>query len=87
MARTPDAKAVAKGAAKGAVLARLRRESFDRGVLGGRQDWLVLGIALWGLKALAGALRRERGVLWQGPVEPGETLVVSLRPPPGKRGA
>ena len=63
------------------MLARLRREAFERGLLGGRHDWLLLGLALWGAKALAGALRREQGVLWQGSVEPGESLVISLRPP------
>ena len=67
------------------MLSRLRREALDRGVFGGRQDWLLLGIALWGAKALAGALRRERGVLWQGGVDPGETLVISLRPPERRR--
>lgn len=67
------------------MLSRLRREAFERGVLGGRQDWLVLGIALWGARALAHAMRRERGVLWQGAVEPGETLVISLRPPQRRR--
>lgn len=60
----------------------LRRRSLRRGVLEGNRAWLLLGGAVWGLRALQLALRSAPERVFVGDLRPGESILVSSRPAP-----
>lgn len=60
----------------------LRRRSLRRGVLEGNRAWLVLGGAVWALRALQLALRPAPERVFVGDLRPGETILVSSRSAP-----
>ncbi|MFM8860886.1 MAG: hypothetical protein ACKOIA_00245 [Acidimicrobiia bacterium] len=64
------------------VLQMLRRRSLRRGVLEGNRAWLLLGGAVWGLRALQLALRSAPERVFVGDLRPGESILVSSRPAP-----
>lgn len=61
------------------MLRRLRRATIERGLLGGSVPWIAAGLLVWGLHGLRIALRRETGVIWQGTLRDGESLVIGQR--------
>jgi len=64
------------------LLKMLRGRSLRRGVLEGSRPWLLVGGAVWGLRALQWALRPSPERVFVGDLRPGETIVVSSRPAP-----
>lgn len=66
-------------------LRMLRRRSLRRGVLEGNRAWLLLGGAVWGLRALQWALRPSPERVMLGELREGETIVISTRPAPPSR--
>jgi hypothetical protein len=58
---------------------RLGRAVFMRGIVGGSPRWLAVGAALWGVKGLRMAFRRQHAVVWRGRLAEGETIVLSAR--------
>lgn len=64
------------------LLRFLRRRSLRRGVLEGNRVWLVLGGAVWGLRALQVALRSSPERVFIGDLRPGETIQITSRSAP-----
>lgn len=70
-----------------AMLARLRRTGIDRGLLGGSRLWMAVGVLAWSFKAFTWMTRREASVVYQGPLKPGDRLLITASEPrQGHRG-
>jgi len=68
------------------MLRALRNAALDRGLFQGSRPWLVLGAVLWLARAAKVAWGKDGGVVWQGAIQPGETVQVTYRPPARRRG-
>jgi len=55
----------------------LLRRGLVKGVLGGSRPWLVVWVALFGLRILRRLLRDEPEVVYSERLEAGETLLIS----------
>jgi hypothetical protein len=58
------------------ILPWLRNRSFTRGVLRGERLWIVVGAAVWGLRAIQWAWPKEESVVYRTVLQPGETLQI-----------
>jgi len=64
------------------VLTRyLRQRAITQGFLGESRFWYRLGVVLWAVHLLNRLISRRDRVVYEGELEPGQTLVISdMRP-------
>jgi len=64
------------------VLTRyLRQRAITQGFLGESKFWYRLGVVLWAVHLLNRLISRRERVVYEGELEPGQTLVISdMRP-------
>ena len=68
------------------LLGSLVRKGWRRGVLGGERLWLVLGAAALALQFVVRVARKKEEVVFSEKLRPGETIVITHRPPGGHNG-
>ncbi len=63
------------------LLRRLTRTGFRRGMAGSR-GWMLVGVAVGGVRVLRRLARQEEEVLYRTEVKPGDRFELAVRPPP-----
>lgn len=66
----------AKSAKRG-LLGRVQTYGLTAGLMGGRRNWLIVGLSAWGIRKLRSMGDRETRVLLAEPIRPGERIEVT----------
>lgn len=65
-----------KATTRRGLLRRAQSYGLTAGLLGGKRNWLIVGVSAWGLRKLGSMGARESKVLLAEPLRPGERMEI-----------
>lgn len=66
-----------KATARRGLLQRAQTYGLTAGVMGGKRNWLIVGISAWGIRKAKSLGSRETRVLLAEPLKPGERIEIT----------
>ncbi len=65
----------------GQIIEKMNRLGIDRGLFAGSRVWLFVGTIAWTVKAVRWVSNREKPVVFQGMINPGDRLLITATNP------